>query len=307
MFVVDRIKGEISSLPAKEISFKKIKPATSPLARRILKALTEGSDYPRNLAKRLKVNEQKIYYHIKNLEKAGIIEVVKTEAIQGAAANFYGLTEPSFVIKLKDFEKTPRAHQLQEGPHGFLEPFIENGQLKSTIIVGSPDPHGPEKARSRDGYYGIDFALFLGSFLNHIPKLNVKLDTEARAEDLKENLILIGGPVVNTVSEKINSKLPIRFDKEDNWNILSTITGKIYHSDETGVVAKIKNPFNTKKQILLVAGKRHAGTKAVMLAFLKYSNELFKGNKRDRKILARVVEGVDIDSDGIVDEVEILE
>ena len=196
---------------------------------------------------------------------------------------------------------------VEEQPKKFLEPFIENGQLNSLIIVGSPDPHGPEKARSRDGYYGIDLALFLGTFLNYIPSLNVRLDTEIREEDLKNNLILIGGPVVNTVTGKINSKLPIRFDKKNNWTIVSDLSGKTYHSDETGIIVKIKNPFNTKKYILLVAGKRYAGTRAVMMAFLKHFKKIFSGNTHNENVLAKVVEGVDLNSDGIVDDVEVME
>lgn len=307
MFVVNKTKGEINSLPARELDFKQIKALSSELAQKILLLLAEIPTYPMDLAKQLKVNEQKIYYHIRNLEKARIIEILKTEIIQGAKANIYSLVDPAFIIRFKKFEATQKIADLEEAPKQALEPFIENGRLNASIIVGSPDPHGPEKARSRDGYYGIDLALFLGSFLNYVPGLNVKLDTEVREEDLKNNLILIGGPVINTVVERINSKLPIRFDKKNNWCIVSSLSGKSYHSDETGVIVKIKNPFNPKKSILLVAGKRYAGTKAVMIAFLKHFKEIFEGNKYDKKVLAKVVEGIDLDSDGIVDEVEVLE
>ncbi len=44
-----------------------------------------------------------------------------------------------------------------------------------------------------------------------------------------------------------------------------------------------------------------------MIAFIKHFNEIIKGNKNDPKIMAKVVEGVDLDSDGIVDDVEFLE
>jgi DNA-binding Lrp family transcriptional regulator len=307
MFVVDKKKNELSSLPAKEISGRQLKSLGSELAQRIVSEIAKKAAYPRELAKKLKINEQKVYYHIRNLEKARIIEVIKTNTVQGAVAHSYSLVEPAFVIKFKEFERTPKIAGMEEQSDVHLEPFIENGQLNAIIVVGSPDPHGPEKARSRDGYYGIDFALFLGTFLNYIPNLNVKLDTEIREEDLNNNLILIGGPVVNTVSEKINNKLPIYFDKENNWRIVSTISKKEYHSDETGIIVKIKNPFNPKKSILLIAGKRYAGTRAVMIAFLRHFKEIFSGNKYDKNILAKVVEGVDLDSDGVVDEVEILE
>ena len=305
MQVFTKSKGEVVSLPARELKSKQIKALGSELAQKILFSLAEKESYPKILAKKLKVHEQKVYYHIRNLEKAGIIEIRRTSIVQGAKANFYALVDPAFVIKFKKFETAQKGPE--EEPVSFLEPFIENGQLNATIIVGSPDPHGPEKARSRDGYYGIDLALFLGTFLNYLPSLHVKLDTEARTEDLQNNLILIGGPVVNTVTEKINHKLYVKFDKKNNWAIKSTVSNKIYHSGETGVIEKIKDPFNPKKQILLVAGKRYAGTRAVMIAFLKYFKEIIAGNKHNNKIMAKVVEGIDKDSDGQVDDIEVLE
>ena len=307
MFVVKRTKTELASLPAKELEPSAAKALTSKLAQKILSLLAKKPSYAMDVAKSLKINEQKVYYHIRKLENAGIIEVIRTDTVQGAQANIYALKQPAFVVKFKDFKLAQKVMDLEEQPKKFLEPFIEEGSLNASIIVGSPDPHGPEKARSRDGYYGIDFALFLGTFLNFIPALNVKLDTETHDKDLQNNLILIGGPVVNTITEKINQKLPIRFDKKNNWNIMSTISGKTYHTDEMGIIVKAKNPFNPKKSILLIAGKRHAGTRAVMIAFLKNFKEIIKGNKLDAKIPAKVVEGIDLDSDGIVDDAEILE
>jgi hypothetical protein len=70
---------------------------------------------------------------------------------------------------------------------------------------------------------------------------------------------------------------------------------------------KAKNPFNPKKWILVVAGKRYAGTRAVTLAFIKYFNELAKGNSVNPEIPARVVEGLDRNADGIVDDVRFVE
>lgn len=307
MHVIQRTKEGVVSLPAKELTPKEIKSTTSPLAKAILEKLALKEDYPRNLAKELNLNEQKIYYHIRKLEKSKVVEVSKTKYIGGAKTNFYKLTEPAFVVKFKDFETAQNIGELEERPKSFLEPFIDDGQLNARIIVGSPDPHGPERARSRDGYYGIDLALFLGTFLNYLPTTNVMLDTEAKEEDLQNNLIIIGGPVINSVAEKINNSLPIFFEKESHWDIKSDISKKTYGSDETGIIVKAKSPFNPKKQVLLIAGKRYAGTKAVMIAFIRYFKEIIKGNKFDEKILAKVVEGIDLDSDGIVDDVEILE
>ena len=222
-------------------------------------------------------------------------------------AKYYALEKPAVVLRFKGMEETHRLLNMK-GSSEFLEPFIKDGQLNALIIVGSPDPHGPEKARSKDGYYGMDLALFLGTFLNYVPKFYVKLDTDAREEDLKNNnLILIGGPVVNRVTWMANPKLPIRFDKEQHWAIYSTVNGSTYPTDESGLIVKTKSPFNPDKSILVVAGKRYFGTRAAIIAFLKHFDELAAGNVHNHSIKAKVVEGIDLDSDGIIDEAEFRE
>jgi len=303
MFIIDKQKNEIYSLPAKEISAEHAKSVSSLLAQKIINLLAKEAMYPIDIAKALKAHEQKIYYHIRNLEKAGIIKVVKKETRQGATAHFYTLTEPAFVIRFKNFEATSKIAQIRNESE-FLEPFIKDGQLNAMIIVGSPDPHGQDKARSRDGYYGMDLALFLGTFLNYVPKFNVKLDTEARESDLENNLILIGGPVVNKVVEKVNPKLPIRFEE---GNIKSAISNETYPQDECGLIVKAKSPFNKDKCVLVVAGKRFSGTRAAIIAFLKDFKKITNGNVHNPSIKAKVVEGIDLDSDGIIDDVEFRE
>jgi len=305
MLVVEKNKNQMLSLPATEINPRDAKNISSELAIRILKLLSRKHMYPIEIAKELKVHEQKVYYHIRNFEKAGIIRKTKEETKQGATAKYYSIENPALVIKFKELENSSRI-QLK-GDSEFLEPFINEGQLNARIIVGSPDPHGPEKARSRDGYYGMDLALFIGTFLNYVPNFYVKLDTEAREQDLKNNLIVIGGPVVNKVTAIINQKMPIKFARELHWAIKSSVTDNVYPSDETGLIVKMKNPFNAEKSILVVAGKRHTGTRAAIIAFLKYFNDITKGNAHNKKISAKVVEGVDLDSDGIIDDVEIRE
>ncbi|MBS3128849.1 hypothetical protein J4410_06930, partial [Candidatus Woesearchaeota archaeon] len=84
-------------------------------------------------------------------------------------------------------------------------------------------------------------------------------------------------------------------------------TSKDYPSDEAGIIVKVKNPFNAKKMCLIIAGKRHQGTRAVMIAFMKHFAEIIKGNKHNPKIMAKIVEGIDLNADGIVDDVEFLE
>lgn len=306
MFIIKREDDSINSIPVSEVKLDQLKPVSSKLAKDILKTISEKQSYPLEIANKLKQNEQKIYYHIRKLEKAGLIKVVRKEDMHGATANYYDLTDSAFFIRFKDFRPTHKISYLTKEEEEFLDPFVKDGKLDALIVVGSPDPHGPDMARSRDGYYGIDLALFLGTFLYYVPSFNVKLDTELTEKDLKQNLILIGGPVVNRITEKVNKKLPVRFDR-DNRNIYSTVSGKAYPSDESGMIVKEKSPFNKDKKILVVAGKRFSGTKAAIIGFLQGFKQIIKGNRHNKKIIAKVVEGFDLDSDGAIDSVEFKE
>lgn len=303
MLVVKKEGKDLYSIPTIELRKDSIKAIGSELAQKILKLITKEPLYPADIAKKLKVHEQKVYYHTRNLEKEGIIKVVKKEEIHGAVANFYGITEPSLLFRFKDFEKTFNVSYLNKEENKSLEPFIINGKLNCIIIVGSPEPHGPQKAKARDSFYALDFTMFLGTFLNNVPTFNIRLDTEVRDNDLKNNLIIIGGPVVNRITETVNEALPIFFNKNKKWAITSRSTKKVYTQDECGIIVKTKNPFDKNKSILVIAGKRYMGTKAAIVAFLKNFDTLVKkGNN-----FARVVEGIDINADGQIDSIEFKE
>jgi len=310
-WVVEHKDGKTFSLITRTMEPKQLKVALSPLAWKILKILSEKPSYPKEIGQKLKMNEQKIYYHIRNLEKEGLIEKVREEKRQGALAKFYSITDHAFTIMLKPLEESQKVFQLKKEYKNFLEPFITDGKFNALIVIGSPEPHGSNKSRGKD-VFTIDLGLFFGTFLNYTPELSTKLDTEVKDEDLKNNLILIGGPGINMITGKINSKLPINFQKireKENWYSAfhSNISGKDYTEEEHGIIVKAKNPFDKTKDILVIAGRRSHGTRAAILAFLKKFDELCKGNSYDPKVLARVVEGIDKNSDGVVDSVEFLE
>ncbi|MBW2972307.1 S-layer protein [Candidatus Woesearchaeota archaeon] len=305
MKVTERKKQKTYSLDAKEIELDRIGSVRSKLAKRIVGAIVDKEKYPKQIAKELKENEQKVYYHVRNLEKAGIIKVVRQETVHGTVAKFYRVAEAALVVKFRELVPKQEISPTDEKVAHFLAPFIVDGKLDARIIVGSPDPHGPENARSRDGYYGIDIALFLGTFINHVPEINVRLDTEVKEAELKENLIIIGGPITNRVTERFNRHLPVYFAPDKN--IYSKISKTAYSSDETGIIVKIKNPLNPEKSVLVVAGKRFSGTRAAITAFLKGFRQIYSGNRLKPGVIAKVVEGLDLDSDGVVDAVEFRE
>ena len=286
-----------------------IKPKTfsifnSELSLKIVQELSKKPACAMDISRKLKQHEQKIYYHIRRLEKAGIIKLVSTEERVGALAKFYSISYPYISVKLFDgdhlVDVKTKVRELD-----FFKPFIDNGRLNATIIVGSPDPHGKYGAQASDGSAAIDFALFLGNFLNEV-KPNYKLDTQVRESELKGNLILIGGPKANILIDKINDKLPIYFDTKHEFSIVSSLSKSVYPEDDVGIIVKMKNPFNKDKEVLLLSGKRFKGTRAAIIGLIKYIRKLEDTNRFNDGI-ARVVRAIDRDSDGTVDDVEFLE
>ncbi len=307
LFIMKIIKEDNNknyAIETSELDIGNLSSLNNKVVKKILELISEEPLYPKQIAKKLKIHEQNIYYYIKKLEKSKIIKIDRSENINGTLANFYTTSSDSFFFKFKDFKVSS---SITDKESDYLKPFIEKGLMNSIIVVGSPDPHGPQKARSRDGYFGMDLALFLGSFLNYIPNSCVMLDTEISQKQIEENnLIIIGGPIVNRVTSLVNKEMPIYFDEEKK-GIYSKITKKTYFNDEIGLINKFKNPYNKEKKILLIAGNRNSGTKSAILAFLKHFSHIKSGNLFNEKTSSKVIEGVDLNSDGVVDDCEFLE
>jgi DNA-binding transcriptional ArsR family regulator len=69
---------------AKEMEVKKLNVFGSDLAIKIINELAKKPACAMDLARALNEHEQKIYYHLRRLEKAGIISLEKTEIRAGA-------------------------------------------------------------------------------------------------------------------------------------------------------------------------------------------------------------------------------
>ena len=283
-----------------------LKNLTSELGWRVLQELAEPG-CPMDIAKKLGVHEQKVYYYINKFKAAKLIREVKRERRHGTVAIFYQAKDFAFGFRMA---KTPEGQEMKiSSPKQgkTMEPFVSQGRLNAKIIVGSPDPHGPWKARASDSCCAIDFALFLGAFTDGSSAPNYKLDTEVREKDLKGNLILIGGPTANMVMNKINPKLPVFIDMKHDVKIFSTLSRKSYGEDENGMVVSVENPWDKGSRILVVAGKRFQGTRAAIIALITKSGKILSGNKYDKSVIAKVVRGYDMDGDGTIDSAEILE
>src|SRR5207249_3229713 len=168
--------------------------ATHPTAWRILQELGKSPDYPGSLARRLRMHEQKVYYHIRRLREAGLLRVVREEAGPGAVAQVLAPTADAFAILLPGRgTSVPRAAALAGPARTFLGEFAREGVLDAWIVLGAATPHGPFLTAARDSPYAAQLGLFLGRYFALRKGLAVKLDTEVKAEGAERgDLILVG-------------------------------------------------------------------------------------------------------------------
>lgn len=304
----------------KEISIindsQKLKLILGSLSWKILTLLSKKEMYPLEIARQLGMHEQKVYYHIRKLAKAGAITVEREEKKKGAIAKYYKAVSPAFGIEFPYGYKPIQNlcllsidKQLQE----FFKEFISNGIFDGKIVVGSPQPHGPFKTSARDGHYVAHLAFFLGQFAKMPTEFAVKLDVDVKAEkEEKNNLILVGGPGTNLLTQEINEYLPIKFIMQSSeqgfllGGLSSKKTLQVYTSDVSGLIAKIVNPWDKTKRIVVLAGNKAVGTKACVLAltnFWKKTLQKYKGEDT----FAVVIQGFDLDGDGKVDSIEVNE
>ncbi len=292
----------------------KLKPLLSKTGWKIFKLLNERAYYPAEIAKKLGLHEQKVYYYINQMKKNDLIEIDRTEEKFGALAKYFKAKFNSVSLiageeKGTEFQAEGKQKKINKKLEEFFFPFIEKGKFNAKIVVGSPDPHGSFKARARDSFLGIELSAFLGALSDEIRYPMVFLDTELK--NLKEenfNFIVIGGVLTNTLTKTINSKLNAQFIPfGGRWIIKSKASKKEFNEDATGFVEIIRHPFFAKKKIMVIAGNRNAGTKAAILALIRNSKEIIKGNSFNEKIHSKIVEGIDLDGDGKIDNIEIKE
>jgi len=166
------------------------------LSWKILTLLSKEDMYPLEIARKLGIHEQKVYYHIKKLKKSGAIAVEHEEKKKGATAKYYRTVSQAFGIELPNGYKTmarPSLLGASKQIHSFFKEFLNpDGAFDGKIVVGSPTPHGPFKTSARDGHYAAHLTFFLGQFVKMPDEFAIKLDVDVKAEkEEKNNLILV--------------------------------------------------------------------------------------------------------------------
>jgi len=296
---------------------QKLKLILNALSWKILIMLSEKEMYPLEIARKLGIHEQKVYYHIRKLCRAGAIIVAREEEKKGATAKYYKVAAPAFGIELPREYRTIKKLSLlgmEEQIQKFFREFVrKDGTFDGKIVVGSPTPHGPFKTSARDGHYASHLTFFLGQLVKPPEDFAIKLDVDVKAEkEEKNNLILVGGPGTNFLAEEVNECLPIRFNmraSEEGFlfgGLVSKKTGRVYTADSVGVVAKVVNPWDKSKRVIVLAGNKAVGTKACVLALTDYWQKTLKGYNGEEPY-ATVIQGFDLNGDGKVDSIEVLE
>jgi len=283
------------------------RPAFGKAGQKILGILASGPSYPAEIARTLRTHHQTVYYHMKRLEKAGLVTKVKSEVIRGGEATLFALSSDGYAV-----EFATKGEQLPAFPASarsrafgrFFKEFVIEAQLDGWLVVGSPIPHGAGGTQARDGHYAVQLGFALGQFVKLPDRFPVKLDVDIKSERLEgSNLIVVGGPRTNLIAEELNPHLPVGF-KQGVWGPIVDSQGREFSSDTDCVVVKRRNPWNEQKTVVLAAGLTGAGTKAAIIGLCNFSDTLFQ--KYRSGDFACVLRGQDRDGDGKVDSVELL-
>jgi DNA-binding transcriptional ArsR family regulator len=265
---------------------KVLKAVSHPIREKILKMTLEKPMYPVEIARKMKMIEQKIYYHIKILKSAGILREVEERQMRGGRARLVTPKATAFGFIM------PGSRGGEVVTYSDYPPFVVGGVVDASIVVGSPDPHGTNRARARDGHLAAEIAAFFGR-MGTIPWPFIYTDIELKEH--KGNLVILGGPVVNTVAAKFNNFMPVRFVDRAIKS-----PGKEYFEDWCGFVAITDNPEDPGRKVMEVAGRTSSGTRAAILGLRKHFNQAAEKGYV-------VVQGFDEDGDGIVDSIDLLE
>ncbi|MFB6207762.1 MAG: ArsR/SmtB family transcription factor [Candidatus Nanohaloarchaea archaeon] len=281
-----------------------LKALTDSTRAKILELLAEEPGYPAKIAKEMEIDRQKAYYHFKKLEEAGLIEEHSRENVSGGQATFYIPSSGAYHLDLGTPGEKLRLPEMREEVSKFLEPLVSGFKLNGRVVVGSPDQHGPDQVRARDGHLAGDIGAYLGKYADTTGQLVYFDTTLFRQEEFDHNLLLLGGVLTNTVTKKFNEEFPAHFSGDSfPYREIETPENS-YTEDAIGIVAKTSHPDSPEKALYLVAGIRNAGTEAAVRAFKNLDSVIHEYEGGD---YYRIVRGLDLDGDGEIDSYEVVE
>lgn len=86
---------------------KQIKAVLHPMRQRIMRALDAGPGTPSEVARRIGLPANKVHYHVRVLEEAGLVRLVETRSVGSITEKYYELTARDFEVKMQRSSVTP--------------------------------------------------------------------------------------------------------------------------------------------------------------------------------------------------------
>ncbi|GEM_PF-439974 len=268
-----------SLIEAKELAPRQLDALSDDTRQRIIRYLAENPSYPRQVSRDLSIPKQRAYYHFNKLEGAGLINQFKIEDVSGGSAEFFEPSSEAYVFDTENKVKEEVSWRYDTKARDFLH-VGENQKdgSQSFVVAGSPDQHGPDQVKARDGHLAGEIGLALGNY--GAGAFETSLDTEVmNTKDFGNNMILLGGVLTNTITKKFNQEFEARFEGEDFPYRKIETPEETYTKGEIGVIAKAENPFSEDSWIIMVAGIQNRGTEAAVKAFSDLENLLKIGKE----------------------------
>jgi hypothetical protein len=158
------------------------------------------------------------------------------------------------------------------------------------VVVGSKHDHGPYKKGAVNEDW--DAAHKLQTKYNLAA---VKSDNDiSDVEKVNNNLISVGGPLVNTLSNDVSNSLPISVAMITQGGVsmkgaYSSISGKYYQGREFGLIEAVPNNLNQRRVIITAFGLNREGTTAAVEMLVEHVDELDAMNKQDKRYPAKLI------------------
>ncbi|MFB6241887.1 MAG: ArsR/SmtB family transcription factor [Candidatus Nanosalina sp.] len=249
-------------LPAKEIDEAGLDALRSDQRRKILNLVSDRDMTVSEIEEEMDIGRQTLYYNLEKLQEGSLI------TSEGSSPKYYSSDIAAYYFRPENVEPEENPVMLESVPE-VLRGFVENQRINARIVVGAPYPHGPSERRHKSAYKAGELACVLGNYGRRREQI-VYTDTEMENKsDLEDRpIISVAGPLVNTVSEGLNGKLPARFTESHDRILTEDNT---YSSDEVGFVARREVDGNLR---MVAAGLYGLGTSAAIEALAKNPGQL---------------------------------
>ncbi|AHL22394.1 DUF4932 domain-containing protein [Thermococcus nautili] len=182
-----------------------------------------------------------------------ILEELRKFASSDNVSRVYEMNVPVTPLRAFDRASVTRKLLVIYGTGGAGE---ENAAIKSTA---------ERVAKILGEFYGKEF---IGT------EIVLKADVDVTQEDLKENVVLVGNPRVNSIARELQEKFPLRFVELENgslalerspgWSVDSfvltadkndpVVRGRLNDTSSVALLLAVRNPVNPENYVVWIAG-----------------------------------------------------